>query len=23
MVGDILLLYNKHKTALIRKLRFG
>jgi len=23
MAGDILLLYNKHKTALIRKLRFG
>jgi len=23
MTGDILLLYNKHKTALIRKLRSG
>jgi len=23
MAGDILLLYNKHKTALIRKLRSG
>jgi len=23
MAGDILLLYSKYKTALIRKLRFG